>query len=182
MGASGVAGEPVGGVDLGAPRGSCGIGVGKTAEFGFAVPAPTTDSWQGAAAGACAGAVTPRVEFSTTGPACPDLVVAKLSACWRDTLTKEREVVVTAQIQNIGTAPSGAFWVCSEAGSASELDFVGGLAPGATATVSTTLNLGVSTGSPSLVTVEADGLSQVRECEGTNNEATFSVGRGNACN
>lgn len=54
------------------------------------------------------------------------------------------------------------------------------LAPGGTATVSTTLNLGAQS-LPVAVSVEADCLNQVRECDETNNEAEFTVGKENAC-
>lgn len=179
-----------------APLGSCGIGVGETAGFGFAVPAPTTDTWQGAAVAGCAKptavAVTlaPHVKFRTTGPGpgeesgCPDLAVVGLKACWRYTPRQEIEVVVVASIKNIGTASSGGFWVCLEAGSASTMGHVTDLAPGASVTLSDELIVASPAGGlpfPIPVAAFADCMYQVTECNEANNEATFSVGRANAC-
>ena len=184
-----------------APLGDCGILPGTTAEFGFAVPAPTTDTAQGAAVGACfldklmgpAGPAVmevPWVKFQTTGPkpgeevGCPDLKVVKLYACWRYTPRQEMEVNVTAVIQNVGTAPSGSFWICTSAGSASTMDYSGSLAPGATVTINASFNLGSPAGWPGFpipVTVFADCMYQVKECAEDNNEASFSVGKINDC-
>ncbi|GAB4306653.1 MAG: hypothetical protein Kow0097_06350 [Candidatus Bipolaricaulota bacterium] len=178
-----------------APLGDCGLAPGESAVFGFAVPAPTTDTWQGAAVAGCAPvpagmaiADVPWVKFRTTGPGpgetgCPDLAVIKLSACWRYTPQQEYEVLVTAIIQNVGTVASGGFWVCTEAGSGSEMHHVSDLAPGSTLTLTASLVVGSPAGVsfPILVEVEADCFSQVKECSEANNEATFNVGRENAC-
>lgn len=180
-----------------APPGDCGIGVGETGEFGFAVPAPTTDTWQQAAAAGCAvtpqpGVLafqTPRIKFRTTGPGpgeetgCPDLTVIRLSACWQYTPRQEIEVVVTAAIQNIGTAASAGFWVCTQAGSASTMDYFASLGKGDVVTVSVTLTVG-SPGMlpfPVPVTVFADCFYQVTECNESNNESSVSVGRASTC-
>lgn len=175
-----------------APLGDCGIAPGSAAVFGFAVPAPTSDTWQGAAAAGCAqptgGAVLlpPQVKFRTTGPGpgetkCADLDVIRLTACWRITPRQEIEVLVTAIIRNVGVAASGGFWVCIQVGSNSTMDYFSGLAPGATFNLSTSLTLAPPVSFPILVTVVADCFSQVDECDETNNEATFNVGRGDAC-
>lgn len=56
------------------------------------------------------------------------------------------------------------------------------LAPGGTATFSTTLNLGAPPPPfPVVVSVEADCVLKVRECDETNNAAAFTVREGNAC-
>lgn len=131
-----------------------------------------------------------KVKFQTTGPkpgeevGCPDLKVVKLYACWQYTPRQEMEVNVTAVIQNVGTAPSGSFWICTSAGSASTMDHSGSLAPGATVTINASFNLGSPAGWPGFpipVTVFADCMYQVKECAEDNNEASFSVGRINDC-
>jgi len=184
-----------------APLGDCGILPGETAEFGFAVPAPTTDTSQGAGIGACfkGGLVGPAgpavievpwVKFQTTGPkpgeevGCPDLKVVDLYACWRYTPRQEIEVVVTVIVQNIGTAASGSFWVCLEAGGASDLEPSMSLAPGATVTITATFALGSPAGLPGFpipVKAFADCMYQVKECDEYNNEASFLVGKANNC-
>ncbi len=180
-----------------APWGNCGVGVGGTAEFGFAVPAPTTDTWQGAAVAGCPPTravekplLVPFVKFRTTGPGpgeetgCPDLTVVRLTACWRYTPRQEIEVVITAAIQNVGTAPSGGFWVCTEARDNSTMDHFASLAPGAVATLAAHLVVGSPVGGPLFpipVTVFADCMYDVTECDEMNNEATYAVNRENLC-
>lgn len=175
-----------------APLGDCGILPGTAAEFGFAVPAPTTDTWQGAGVGGCVPVIAtavlqpPFVKFRTTGPGpgetgCPDLAVVKLYACWRMTALQEVIIEVTVVIQNVGTAASGSSWVCTSAGSAWSIDHVGSLAPGATDALTVTFNLGPIATFPIVVEAEADCMSYVKECNETNNKASFSVGRLNTC-
>lgn len=191
--------NPWGSWSWAAPLGDCGIPPGATAEFGVAVPAPTTDTWQPAAVGGClplvavAVVLPPHVKFKTTGPGpgeeigCPDLTVVKLTACWRYTPRQEIEVVVTAVVQNIGTVASGSFWVnidvTSSLGGGSDLAYVANLAPSATTTISSSAVVG-SPGAapfPINVTVTVDYFNKVAECKETNNEATFIVGRANTC-
>lgn len=160
-----------------APLGDCGITAGRAEQFGFAVPSPTTDALQWAAAAGCPKPIgpggllilLPRIEFRTTGPApgdeggCPDLVVVRLTACWRFTPRQEIEGVVTAAVQDVGTANSGPFWVntdvSSGSGGGSSLDFFADLAPGGVGTISASVVVSSPAGGvpfPTTVTVTAD--------------------------
>lgn len=101
------------------PGGSCGLLPGQSAVFIVAVPGPTIDTWVIAHIGQCMpppGIKPLLFRVKTTGPGlpdddipdgrCPDLVVRILDqSCAYDTFTQSYELMVWAEVANIGGEP-----------------------------------------------------------------------------
>ena len=183
---------PIGGWDWRAPAGDCGIEIGETEVFWFAVPGPTIDVYLLGGVGACpgvlrilGGGIVPPPELfrvRTTGPRqgdevpCPDvsMTIKDWSCVYGD---RQYNITIWAEVANIGTVDVGPFTCRASTVYGSDDHPVGGMAAGVTGGIVFHLTVPDPGYAPCVdVTATADVFDDIPgECDEANNVDTQEV-------